>query len=190
MPCLGSGAAENSFFTNTPLLQALPHSITQATLFHALPNNFLAPDFPRPVLMSILILPLLHFVYYVGAMFSARVTDTFSAAHRLAGYEGDCERLHGHNYKVEVVVQSRKLDTMGIVMDFRVLKNLLKEVLSDMDHQYLNELPAFTEKNPSAENIAQYIFTSLSKKIGAPVELAKVVVWENDSCCVSYSKQG
>jgi 6-pyruvoyltetrahydropterin/6-carboxytetrahydropterin synthase len=130
------------------------------------------------------------FVYYVGAMFTARVRDSFSAAHRLREYNGDCERLHGHNYKVEIAVQSNKLDAMGIVMDFRELKNLLKEILGEIDHQYLNDLPAFAQVNPSAENIARHIFTSLIGKVPAPVELAEVTVWENDNCCVSYSTPG
>lgn len=123
-------------------------------------------------------------------MFTARVKDSFSAAHRLRGYEGDCERLHGHNYKVEVIVRSCELDHLGIVMDFRQLKQLLKEVLAGMDHQYLNDLPAFTVMNPSAENIARHIFTALSAKVKAPVELAEVIVWENDACSVSYCPQG
>ncbi len=130
------------------------------------------------------------FVYYVGAMFTARVKDSFSAAHRLREYDGDCERLHGHNYKVEIAVQSSKLDTMGLVMDFRDLKNLLKEVLSELDHQYLNDLPAFAEINPSAEHIALHIFNSLSGKVHAPVELMEIIVWENDNTCVSYSRPG
>ena len=79
---------------------------------------------------------------------------------------------------------------MGIVMDFRDMKNLLKEVLSTLDHQYLNELPAFEEMNPSAENIARYIFAFLSERIQSPVKLREVIVWENDSCSVSYSHQG
>lgn len=139
---------------------------------------------------SNLILPMHRFVYYVGAMFTARVTDSFSAAHSLREYGGSCERLHGHNYKVEITVQSKQLNSIGIVMDFRDLKKLLKEVLSGMDHRYLNELPTFAEANPSAENIAQHIFTSLSGKIPAPVKLAQVTVWENEFCCVSFSRPG
>ena len=133
---------------------------------------------------------MLLFVYYVGAMFTARVKESFSAAHRLREYDGDCERLHGHNYKVEVAVRSGQLDKMGIVMDFRELKRLLKEVLAELDHQYLNDLPAFAQVNPSAENIALHIFTSLTEKVHAPVELAEVTVWENDNTCVLYSKPG
>lgn len=127
------------------------------------------------------------FVYYVLAMFKAKVIDTFSAAHRLYGYQGDCERLHGHNYKVEVIVQSSSLDSMGIVMDFRDVKLLVKQVLDKLDHQYLNEIDPFKDQNPSAENIARYIFTSISPLIRKPAELSEVIVWENDTSCISYT---
>jgi 6-pyruvoyltetrahydropterin/6-carboxytetrahydropterin synthase len=120
-------------------------------------------------------------------MFRARVIQTFSAAHRLREYQGDCERLHGHNYRVEVVVQSPTLDSIGIVMDFRELKVLLKEALDRLDHQYLNDLDPFRELNPSAENIARHLFSSLAPLMKKPVELAEVVVWENDTSCISIT---
>lgn len=120
-------------------------------------------------------------------MFRARVIHTFSAAHRLREYRGDCERLHGHNYRVEVVVQSPVLDPVGIVMDFRELKGLLKEVLAGLDHQYLNDLEPFTNDNPSAENIARHVFASLAPLVKKPVELAEVVVWENDTSSISIT---
>ncbi|HDP26414.1 MAG TPA: 6-carboxytetrahydropterin synthase QueD [Deltaproteobacteria bacterium] len=122
-------------------------------------------------------------------MFQAKVVDSFSAAHRLRGYQGDCERLHGHNYRVEVTVKSHTLDGTGIVMDFRDLKTLLKKTLDELDHRYLNDLPWFQEQNPSAEHIARAIFEHLSPSIPSPVTLKEVVVWENEACCVSYSHQ-
>ena len=120
-------------------------------------------------------------------MFILRVIDSFSAAHRLRGYHGDCERLHGHNYRVEIFIESQHLDETGIVMDFREVKSLLKKSLDEMDHQYLNELPAFTTMNPSAENIARHIFSVLAGSILPPARLKEVTVWENENCCVSYS---
>lgn len=135
-------------------------------------------------------MPIYRIVYYVVFMFTARITDSFSAAHSLREYGGSCENLHGHNYRVEIAVQSDQLNSIGIVMDFRDLKKLLKEVLSGMDHSYLNELPAFKKENPSAENIAQHIYTSLLRKIPQPAKLVQVTVWENESCCVSYSTPG
>ncbi len=122
-------------------------------------------------------------------MFTIKVIDKFSAAHRLEGYEGNCERMHGHNYKVEVCIQSPKLDSMGLVMDFRDIKQLLKNILKDMDHQYLNDLPMFKAKNPSAENIAAFIYTKLAKAIPKKVTLSSVTVWENDECCAVYDKE-
>lgn len=121
-------------------------------------------------------------------MFKAKVIDSFSAAHSLRGYQGDCERLHGHNYRVEVVVVSEVLDGVGIVMDFRDLKLALKGVLGEMDHQYLNDLPRFSAINPSAENIAAYIYERLKTLVPAPVRLGEVGVWENDACCALYSE--
>ncbi len=122
-----------------------------------------------------------------GLMFKAKVVDSFSAAHRLREYQGDCERLHGHNYRVEVVVSSPCLDEQGIVMDFRELKRFLKGALHELDHQYLNDLAPFGERNPSAENIARHLFETLSPLIREPVRLAEVVVWENDASCISYA---
>ncbi|MEA3222276.1 MAG: 6-carboxytetrahydropterin synthase QueD [Thermodesulfobacteriota bacterium] len=123
-------------------------------------------------------------------MFEVKAIDKFSAAHRLAGYEGNCERIHGHNYKVEVCVSSSELNPMGLVIDFRLVKKLLGGILKDMDHQYLNELGAFKEQNPSAENIARYIYNRLTKGIPPPVKLSSVRVWENDDCCATYRKEG
>jgi 6-pyruvoyltetrahydropterin/6-carboxytetrahydropterin synthase len=123
-------------------------------------------------------------------MFEVKVIDKFSAAHRLVGYEGNCERIHGHNYKVEVCVSSSELNSMGLVIDFRLVRRLLGGILKDMDHQYLNDLDAFMDQNPSAENIARYIYNRLTKDIPPPVKLLAVRVWENDDCCATYSKEG
>jgi 6-pyruvoyltetrahydropterin/6-carboxytetrahydropterin synthase len=128
-----------------------------------------------------------HVLYYVLPMFTAKVIEGFSAAHRLRGYQGDCERLHGHNYRVEVAVESPQLDAAGIVMDFRDLKQILKKVLAGFDHQYLNDLEPFRAINPSAESIAKYIFHAVAGSMKTPVLLKEVTVWENDSCSVTYS---
>ncbi len=118
-------------------------------------------------------------------MFKVKVLTTFSAAHHLRGYRGDCERLHGHNYRVEVAVASREPGPTGLVMDFRELKDVLESVVERLDHRLLNELDYFKEKNPSAENIARYIFEAVGKALGSEVSLAEVTVWENDTCCVT-----
>jgi 6-pyruvoyltetrahydropterin/6-carboxytetrahydropterin synthase len=121
-------------------------------------------------------------------MFKAKVRDSFSAAHSLRGYQGDCERLHGHNYRVEVVVASDTLDPIGIVMDFRDLKQAIKTVLGEMDHHYLNELAVFENCNPSAEHIARHIHTRLKGMLPSGIIMHEVAVWENDNCCAIYSE--
>jgi len=121
-------------------------------------------------------------------MFKAKIQDSFSAAHSLRGYQGDCERLHGHNYRVEVAVTSAALDEIGIVMDFRDLKAALKAVLSEMDHHYLNDLAVFEHCNPSAEHIARHIYTRLKVMLPPGIALAEVAVWENENCCALYSE--
>lgn len=85
-------------------------------------------------------------------------------------------------------MQSNVLDEMGIVIDFRELKTILKKILEEMDHQYLNEIDIFKDKSPSAENIARHIHTCLKAALNDPVVVSEVVVWENDACCVTYTE--
>ncbi len=120
-------------------------------------------------------------------MFELTVRDEFAAAHYLRDYPGACERPHGHNWKVEVTVQGDKLNEIGILIDFKDLKRYLKEVLAELDHQDLNQHPAFQGQNPSSENIARYIFERLSAKLAShPVKLVRVTVCETERSCVSY----
>ncbi|MBN1635237.1 MAG: 6-carboxytetrahydropterin synthase QueD [Deltaproteobacteria bacterium] len=121
-------------------------------------------------------------------MYTAKVIGKFSAAHRLREYQGNCEQLHGHNYKVEIAVGADVLDQLGLVMDFRDLKQGLNSVLDSLDHSYLNELEYFQEKNPSTENIANYIYSRIAESIPPPLGLIEVVVWEDDTSCVAYSE--
>lgn len=120
-------------------------------------------------------------------MYEIKVPGGFSGAHRLRGYEGKCERLHGHNWKVEAVVESPSLNKIGMVIDFKILKKKLKDVLKSMDHAYLNEASFFKKNNPSAENIARHIYDSLKKSLKAQkVNLKNVSVWETDTSCATY----
>lgn len=116
-------------------------------------------------------------------MHSIRVEGNFSSAHNLRGYKGKCESLHGHNWKVEVVISCRDLDRLGMVMDFRVVKNKLNAILEKMDHTYLNNIAYFKKVNPTSENIAKYIFDNLKAKI---TKLESVTVWESDNSCATY----
>src|SRR5579872_4781585 len=91
-------------------------------------------------------------------MFEVTVEETFAAGHFLRNYKGKCENPHGHNYKVLVTLQGRELDKAGLLLDFKDLKQVMKAVVERLDHQMINEVPPFTEVNPSAENLAKYFF--------------------------------
>jgi 6-pyruvoyltetrahydropterin/6-carboxytetrahydropterin synthase len=120
-------------------------------------------------------------------MFEVEITRNFSAAHRLDNYNGDCSRLHGHNWIVRVTAKAEKLDDIGISVDFRKLKNALDSVLALMDHNNLNEIPTFQGANPTSEIIARYIYAEMSKTINSKhVRIAKVTVSESPDSTASY----
>lgn len=120
-------------------------------------------------------------------MFEVTIIKTFSAAHLLADIGGKCEELHGHNFKVEVTVGADALNEEGILIDFRIVKKWLKDILDRLDHQHLNELPYFRGINPSSENIARYIFTTIKPMAHfQSVNILNVKVWESDTASVTY----
>ena len=116
------------------------------------------------------------------------VADHFSSAHQLRHYQGKCESLHGHNFTVQVQVQGRRLHPeLGIVMDFKELKTLLKSVLADLDHRNLNEMAQFSRINPSSENIARYIYQRLQALLPGPeVTMYSVSVAEGPNSIALY----
>ncbi|RJP27629.1 MAG: 6-carboxytetrahydropterin synthase QueD [Candidatus Omnitrophota bacterium] len=118
-------------------------------------------------------------------MFSIKVEGYFSSAHNLRAYYGKCEELHGHNWKVEVVIASKTLDKIGMLMDFKIIKAELNRVLDKLDHKYLNETPYFKKINPTSENIAKFIYDALIPKFK---KLKSVTVWENHTCCATYER--
>jgi 6-pyruvoyltetrahydropterin/6-carboxytetrahydropterin synthase len=122
-------------------------------------------------------------------MFFLRVFDYFSSAHFLNGYEGKCESLHGHNWKVEVEVRGKKLDKIGMLMDFKILKNSLKKILDKLDHCLLNDLKIFKNNNPSAELISQYVYEELQKQLPKGINVSKVSVWESERSQAIYSEE-
>lgn len=121
-------------------------------------------------------------------MFRLKVQDYFSSAHFLRNYEGPCEKLHGHNWKVEVVVEGERLNELDMLIDFKELKKALKETLKSLDHRLLNDLPYFLEVNPSSERIAQYIFQDLKKKLSlyTNLKIKEVTVFETEKACATY----
>ena len=114
------------------------------------------------------------------------VRDHFSAAHNLRAYRGKCERLHGHNWNVDLVLEGEDLDGEGMIMDFVEAKRLLSEVLDRFDHRYLNEVPPFDRLNPSCENLARVIAEALAGRLPAGVRVAGVRAWESGRCSVTY----
>ena len=123
-------------------------------------------------------------------MYELMVETFFSSAHQLRGYKGACEKLHGHNWKVQVHVVSERLNEIDMAIDFHELKDLVGEVVAPLDHGLLNELFPFTEKNPSSENIAKWIFDSLKKKVNdGNLRVSAVTVWESDTTSATYFEE-
>ena len=121
-------------------------------------------------------------------MYELMVEESFDAAHALRGYEGPCENLHGHTWKVQVFLKGKKLDKIGLLEDFKSIKSELKEVLAEFDHKLLNDLKPFDAENPSSENLAAFIYEQMLTKLpGEPVTLACVEVWESPQTGVSYT---
>lgn len=119
-------------------------------------------------------------------MYELIVEADFAAAHSLRGYQGKCENLHGHNWKVQVILRAAALNGLGMVMDFKEIKNTLKEILEGFDHKHLNELTLFKEENPTTENVAKFLYHELSKKLPQKVSVSKVTTWESACCGASY----
>jgi 6-pyruvoyltetrahydropterin/6-carboxytetrahydropterin synthase len=122
-------------------------------------------------------------------MFVLKIVTDFASAHSLRNYPGDCSRLHGHNWGVEVMVYSNKLDEKGIAIDFREIKKQTKVVVKRLDHQYLNEIKPFNVLNPTAENIAKYFFDEVGSLINnQDVRVKEVTIWETPRASVTYSE--
>lgn len=113
----------------------------------------------------------------------------FASAHSLRGYPGDCAKLHGHNWKIEVQVCGNRLNDIGMVIDFKEIKRHAKMVVAELDHSFLNDHPHFQRVNPTAENIAQYLYNEIAKHIETEdIKMHSITVWENDRNCVIYSE--
>jgi 6-pyruvoyltetrahydropterin/6-carboxytetrahydropterin synthase len=121
-------------------------------------------------------------------MYEVRIDEEFSAAHALRGYKGKCERLHGHNWKVEVYVRGARLDDIGMLVDFRELKAATRRVMHHLDHRNLNELKPFdNEVNPSSEHLAGFILHEVGAQINNDrVKVYKVRVWETPSTSATF----
>ncbi len=121
-------------------------------------------------------------------MFELKVVTHFAAAHQLKMVAKKCENLHGHNWKVEVCVAGEKLNEAGVLVDFGELKQKVSEIMTRLDHNFLNELEYFNDSNPpSSENIAQYIANSLQAMLKNPeIRVTSVTAWESENACATY----
>jgi 6-pyruvoyltetrahydropterin/6-carboxytetrahydropterin synthase len=122
-------------------------------------------------------------------MFEVAVDGMFASAHALRNYKGKCENVHGHNWKVQVVIEGERLDATGMLVDFIDVKNLMGEIIDRIDHQFLNDLKPFDELNPSAENIAKYFCDELQEGLAdtpVPVRIKEVKIWETDIQSATY----
>ncbi len=121
-------------------------------------------------------------------MYQISVEQHFDASHFLRGYQGKCEALHGHRFRVVIKIKASRVDDIGIAYDFIELKQHLGDILVRFDHTCLNDLPPFDKINPSSENIAATIYNKLKPKLaGVPVSLSGVEVWESPQSGVTYS---
>jgi 6-pyruvoyltetrahydropterin/6-carboxytetrahydropterin synthase len=118
-------------------------------------------------------------------MYEIKVKSSFSSAHNLREYRGKCERLHGHNWNVEALFAYSALAKDGMAVDFKEAKAVLKDVLEELDHSYLNEHPFFKKTNPTSENIARFIHDRIKKE---NKHIRSVAVWENENACAIYTE--
>lgn len=122
-----------------------------------------------------------------NGQFCLSVTVDFAAAHQLHGYEGNCARLHGHNWKIIAEVSGQKLDDVGMVVDFKTMKKAARAAAKTLDHQFLNDIEPFDQLNPTAEHIAVWFFVELSRVLNQPnARVSAITVWENDYSAVTY----
>ncbi len=120
-------------------------------------------------------------------MYEVKINTTFSAAHQLRGYDGKYENLHGHNWGATVLVEAKELDAIGMGIDFVVLKKKVESILSKLDYQNINEIPPFDKQNPSAENIARWVFKELSADIDSEtIKVKRVEIREMEDCGAAY----
>ena len=126
----------------------------------------------------------------MAASYLLKVVTEFASAHTLRNYPGACSRMHGHNWKVELEVVATGLDDVGMGVDFREMKTAANEVGERLDHRYLNDLEPFTELNPTAENIAAYMYREIAAKLNSDtIRVNAVTLWETDRACVRYSEE-
>lgn len=123
-------------------------------------------------------------------MFEVTVLDSFAAGHYLRNYHGKCENPHGHNYKVRVTLAGEELDKAGLLIDFKDLREIMRQIIDRLDHQMINDLQPFTILNPSAENLARYFYQETTSRLRRDtkggIRVKHVTVWETDETTATY----
>jgi 6-pyruvoyltetrahydropterin/6-carboxytetrahydropterin synthase len=123
-------------------------------------------------------------------MFEVTVEAGFSSGHYLRNYRGKCENPHGHNYKVFVTLIGQELDEAGLLLDFKLLKQVMRPVVDYLDHQKINDLEPFTTVNPSAENLARYFYQETEKQLremtAGRVKVKDCTLYETDTSFARY----
>ena len=122
-------------------------------------------------------------------MYELRIESDFAAAHYLREYEGKCENLHGHNWKIEIILRGAELGKAGMLMDFKNARAIVNEVLERFDHKYLNELEEFKTVNPTTENLSRMLYESIGVKLPGGVRVQRVTCWESERCGASYFEE-
>jgi len=126
----------------------------------------------------------------MGARYTLKVVSDFASAHTLRDYPGACSRMHGHNWKVEAEVIASQLDTVGMGIDFKAIKLAVKGLTDQLDHRYLNEIEPFDSINPTAENIAAWLYQGLGKKLNNEhIQVNALTLWETERACVRYTEE-
>ena len=123
-------------------------------------------------------------------MYELTVEREFSSGHFLRNYHGRCENPHGHNYKVRLTLAGTELDQAGLLLDFKLIKQVMRPVIDRIDHQMLNDLEPFTIVNPSAENIARYFYEQTNQQLAemtnGRVKVKDCTIWETDTTSATY----
>ena len=119
-------------------------------------------------------------------MYYLQVESDFASAHQLREYQGKCENLHGHNWRVLARICGGKLDAIGMLMDFGILKKYVRQLTEDLDHKFLNETSPFDAINPTSENLAKYLYDELNKLLPPGVASYEITVWESGTSAATY----
>lgn len=126
----------------------------------------------------------------MAARYELKVITEFASAHTLRDYPGACSRMHGHNWKVELEAVATRLDDVGMGIDFKAMKKAANEVGDELDHRYLNDLEPFKSINPTAENIAAYMFRQISDRLNSDtIKVTALTLWETERACVRYTEE-